>query len=485
MARILVVDDSATVRRVVERTLERAGYVVTTAADGREALEQAQREMPDLILLDFVMPHMNGFQFCQSLRAVANLRDVPVVLMSAKADRIAEQFISQTGAVDAISKPFGPEAILAVTTNALGSRSTSSGARRAPAMRTSDAAAGTTAVDLAAPAPPPVAPSDEVTTPSVPPSGEETAQLTDPDAERFDAAVRSAERIATTVGPIVRRLGSQTADGDLARAIIDDLDPEDLFDLARDLARLLPGAPGEASFRGRIEHVALGEILQLLQHEHQTGVLEVRRDDDERSVSICVRDGLVDIALGRGGDHDLRLGRFLLEEELVEREDLELLLKQRGGSKRLLGAQLVKRGYIGQDDLRHVLVRQTSELVYESLRWHTGAFVFDRYATRPEATDARLGLPVASILMEGLRRVDEWRLIEEQIRSFDMVLAVRMDAVSALTEGALSREEHQILHAIDGERTVRDIVEHTRMPSFDACKILFQLMTSGLVHAPG
>src|SRR5690606_20886429 len=117
--RVLVVDDSATIRRVVGRTLTQAGYQVTLAADGREALEKAQAEVPDLVLVDFVMPQMNGLRFVQAMRQIANLAEVPVVLMSAKADRIGDGFVAQTGALDAITKPFSPEPLLAVTGPAL------------------------------------------------------------------------------------------------------------------------------------------------------------------------------------------------------------------------------------------------------------------------------------------------------------------------------------------------------------------------------
>src|SRR6478609_6097014 len=102
--------------------LTSAGFDVELAADGKEGLERAAARTPDLVLTDFVMPHMNGLRFIQSLRAIHNLASVPVVLMSAKADRIGESFVAQTGALDAITKPFSPEALLAVTTHALAPR---------------------------------------------------------------------------------------------------------------------------------------------------------------------------------------------------------------------------------------------------------------------------------------------------------------------------------------------------------------------------
>jgi CheY-like chemotaxis protein len=87
--RVLVVDDSATVRRVVVRTLSRAGYETVEAEDGRAALERLSRETPDLVLVDDVMPHMDGAAFVTAMRSVQNVRHVPVVIMSAPGSRMS------------------------------------------------------------------------------------------------------------------------------------------------------------------------------------------------------------------------------------------------------------------------------------------------------------------------------------------------------------------------------------------------------------
>ena len=121
-ARILVVDDSSTIRKVVGAILNAHAYEAVLASDGVEALELLNAEdaqKVDLVLLDFVMPRMNGYQFCRELRAHPEHRSLPVVLMSAKGDKIRGQFVQQTGAIDAITKPFDARGLIAVVEGAL------------------------------------------------------------------------------------------------------------------------------------------------------------------------------------------------------------------------------------------------------------------------------------------------------------------------------------------------------------------------------
>ncbi len=118
--RLLAIDDSATLRAILRTVLSEAGYEVHTAADGAEGLERVQRHRFDLVLVDFVMPRLNGYQFVQALRSIAAVSWMPVILVSAKADQIAERFMAQTGAVAALAKPFTPRQLLDVVALGLG-----------------------------------------------------------------------------------------------------------------------------------------------------------------------------------------------------------------------------------------------------------------------------------------------------------------------------------------------------------------------------
>src|SRR5512140_3960336 len=136
--RILVIDDMPTITRVVQLVLTKAGYDVHTAPDGEAGLAAVRSDRPDVILLDFVMPKMNGYQFCRELTADSKLRDIPVILMSAKGDQVGERFVKVMGIVDYITKPFSPEAITAVVQHTIGKYSGPGGDEENPSLVTGE-----------------------------------------------------------------------------------------------------------------------------------------------------------------------------------------------------------------------------------------------------------------------------------------------------------------------------------------------------------
>ncbi len=110
--KILVVDDSATVRKLISAKLEKSGHEVLCAIDGIEALEKINEIMPDLILLDINMPRMDGYQVCKLIRNNEATKDVPVVMISGKDgffDKVRGRMAGTTGY---ITKPFGPETLM-------------------------------------------------------------------------------------------------------------------------------------------------------------------------------------------------------------------------------------------------------------------------------------------------------------------------------------------------------------------------------------
>jgi hypothetical protein len=163
--------------------------------------------------------------------------------------------------------------------------------------------------------------------------------------------------------------------------------------------------------------------------------------------------------------------------------DLDAFLKSRQPGTKLLGSQLVKLGYLSEVELRQAISRQTSELVYEILRWKRGRFAFRPARELPaSAVDAALGLDVEGILMEGFRRVDEWHLIERELEDFDQIFLRNEDAVAHMGRARLTREELAVLELVNGKHTVKDIIRQSKMGSFDVSKMLYRLLSIKLVR---
>ena len=110
---ILVVDDQPINVQLLKRKLEREGIRVTPAYNGLEALEVVKKEKPDLILLDVMMPDMDGIEVCQRLQANEDTRGIPVMVLTAKGDEDNEVRVFELGADDFITKPFRARALSA------------------------------------------------------------------------------------------------------------------------------------------------------------------------------------------------------------------------------------------------------------------------------------------------------------------------------------------------------------------------------------
>jgi len=109
--KILIVDDEEDLLKVVSFRLEKTGYKVCCAVTGKEALEMAARERPDLILLDLRLPLLNGMEVCTQLKKDDNLKQIPVIIFTASSGHVDEKAMA-CGADDYIVKPFTPEDLL-------------------------------------------------------------------------------------------------------------------------------------------------------------------------------------------------------------------------------------------------------------------------------------------------------------------------------------------------------------------------------------
>ena len=111
--RILVVDDSPTERHVLLELLTRNGYQVSTAESGEEGIEKARAELPDLILMDVVMPGLNGYQATGTLTRDEATRQIPIIVCTSKGQETDKIWGLRQGAIDYLIKPVNAEELLA------------------------------------------------------------------------------------------------------------------------------------------------------------------------------------------------------------------------------------------------------------------------------------------------------------------------------------------------------------------------------------
>lgn len=109
MAHILVAEDERDIRELINFTLVFAGHEVTQAANGAEALELAPQVKPDLIMMDVRMPRMTGYEACRQMKQIPEIKDIPVIFLSAKGQDEEVQTGLEVGAAAYILKPFAPE----------------------------------------------------------------------------------------------------------------------------------------------------------------------------------------------------------------------------------------------------------------------------------------------------------------------------------------------------------------------------------------
>ncbi len=405
------------------------------------------------MLLDFVMPRMNGYQFCRELRSTPAHRALPVVLMSAKGDKIRGQFVQQTGAVDAITKPFDARALVAVIEGAL-AKTAEGRARPVP-----DGAK---------------MPDEDTIADSIRPS-------VGPRQHRMKLTIEVAQQIANAVAPAVLALGP--SDREIESTIIATVARAISSEVVNALATTLREFESNEGISkevmgGDIAAIPLAEILQVLQMQRQTGVLRI--SNARSAVTISLRQGLVDFVQSRGAAEEFRLGRYFVEKGLVTREGLDQLILSRGvgGPPRRRARRLrqgqprrAQRGPRAAVERAHL---RGPPLALRPLLFHARAL-----PPRGRGRQARLG--VSGLVLEGFRRVDEWRLMEGTI-NFDQVIVIDQFALDSLDPSKLTRIDKLVIGAVDGARTVNEIIKESAVGSFDAIKAVYQFMQSRVLR---
>jgi DNA-binding response OmpR family regulator len=112
MERVLIVDDDPDIQRLVSYNLSQAGFQVLSASTGRTALDSVQEQPPDLIILDIMMPDVDGMEVCRTLRQREDSRRIPIIMLTARSEEIDRVVGFELGADDYVMKPFSPRELV-------------------------------------------------------------------------------------------------------------------------------------------------------------------------------------------------------------------------------------------------------------------------------------------------------------------------------------------------------------------------------------
>ena len=426
--KILNIDDSPTVQRLIEMILSSQGYQVVLASDGEEGIAKAKSERPALILVDFVMPKMNGYQVCKTLKDDPEFRDTPIILVTSKGDKVGSKFVDVLGISEYFTKPFQPEELLAKIREVLDKKAQDAAAAQAAAAATK-----------ARPAPA-----------AVPARGPESAA-----PEGLDALVTN----------IVKRVLAE-----FVSTVLPDL-------IRKELGKG-PSGGGGAGIQGNLASFRIVELMQMLSLQRQSGRLVINRTEGEAEIfftegAICFAgcdmngsmpgiDGLLKRSCRIGADgyqHAQRIAEMTGQP---------------------IDGVLAQERLLDQKTFAACLRRHTESVVFKAMAWQDGEFRFDKKEPPVFANPA--ALKVDDLILEGTRRSDEWVLIQQKIPSFSLVFEPLIGNAEELTRRGLSDMDLRVFALVDGKRTVQDIIDTAMLSDFDVAKSLFILNSVNLIR---
>lgn len=459
-ARILVVDDSPTIRRVIDQALSAQGHTVIQNTDGASALHEAGLLDVDVMILDFLMPEMNGYQVIKSMIQDPQLCDIPVILMCTRADDIPIDALSGLELLEILPKPFSPADLQTVVNQVL--EATRSYGRddttlilELPEERESENE-GTHRLS-----------NEEKIHDEQSQEGTAIEQLppilylTKLLSESLDLrGVAASEDVAFRALTLLR---GNPPDDDL----------NNFFSEHIGLQRIDQPLP---TLHGDLAAVPLPEVLQLLKLQGQTGTLQVVLNKAKYEVGF--QRGRIIWVRANNARGERRLGQYFLSQGVLTQHQLDTLLTTGEGLP--LGQLILNRELAQPADIKDALRAQAHDLVYELLRAQQGIFSLRDLPPNGTSQHSEIGFSVDDILFSALRRVNETRVF----RSIVPTLDATFQRSELATRKGLNGLEEKIFSVIPTNDSIsaRQVAESCDLSAEDVEKYLFRLATLGRVN---
>ena len=420
-ANILVIDDSPTVRRMIELVLSREGHVVHCAEDGAIGLKIAHEINPDLILVDYMMPSMNGVEFCARIRSDETLQSVPIILISSKGEAVGAAFEERFGVVDSFTKPFEPDDLIKKIQTVLAAQA-------------------------------PLAVAEDVTTAELIEEGVDLKTA----LEQFDRMIRS--HLDARLPTMLKTIFSDS------------------------LREQGVAAPGSMSMSGLVRDFPLPDLLNFLASTRATGRLSII--SKVAFSEIFVEDGLFVFASTSQKTGRHRFLTDVIAESQNIRIDPAVILEVTAESQetgKAVGTLLVERGVIEKTVLSQALRDHAQHALNTSLEITEGEFSFDREVLPDNLDDIDYRLPMTHVLMDGIRLLDEKHLAASRLPDDDVILT-RYIANESSEEITLGAQEMTVFMAIDGRKTLAELMKELGCSALELKRICALLIGAGMVR---
>ncbi len=417
--KILNIDDSPTVQRLIEMILTSQGYKVVLASDGEAGIAMAKAEKPEVILVDFVMPKMNGFQVCKALKADPEFRDTPIILVTSKGDKVGSKFVDVLGITEYFTKPFQPEELLSKIREVIDKRKAAAAAAAKPRKATSTA--------------------------------------------------KSPAASASGIESMIREIVTQALE-DFVQNRLPELIRQELGKQTSD------GAAGSEGVKGNLASIRIAQVLQMLGLQRQTGKLAITNQSG--SAEIYFRDGAVIYASVNPEGSD-GIENLLIKTCRLAEESLKYVQQIAHMTNQPIDTVVAQERLMDLKTFGECLRRHTESAVYKVISWNEGEFVFEKQ--EPPVFASSIQLKVEDLLTEGARRADEWTLIQQKIPTLNLVFDAMIGNAEELTTRGLSEIDMKIFSLVDGRRTVHDIADRSGLGEFEVAKSMFILSSVNLI----
>ncbi len=430
--KILDIDDSPTVQRLIEMILSSQGYQVVLASDGEEGIVKAREERPAVILVDFVMPKMNGFQVCKTLKEDPDFRDTPIILVTSKGDKVGSKFVDVLGITEYFTKPFQPEELLAKIREVIDKRQAA-----------------------AQPLPP--------REPAKAPARESRAAI---------------EQQPSGISPVPTGSGIEAT----VRSIVDHVLAEFIKTTLPELIRKeleKPQHAENAGIQGNLASVRIVEVLQMLGLQRQTGRLAIKRSLGD-AVEVYFKDGFVVFASSMVAGNKAWLEGLLKKTCRLQDDSFRHVLRIAEMTSQPIDRVLAQERLLDSKTFSDCLRRHTESAVYKIMAWKDGEFFFEK--AMPPVFANPVQLKVDDLLLEGARRADEWSLIQQKIPHFDAVFEPIISNAEELTTRGMSDIDLSVFRYVDGKRTIQNIIDTLCIGEFEVVKSMFILLSVNLIR---